>query len=418
MDFASFIFIALIVVGFFMAMGVGANDVANAMGTSVGSKALTIKQAIIIAAVFELAGAILAGESVTNTLSKNIIHVDNINDSNIILYGMFSCSISSAIWLLFASYKGFPVSTTHTIIGSLVGFALFHLGPSFVNWNMILTILLSWIAAPIISMGLSYLFFMSVKKSVFDAESPYKNAQYYIPCCVGVSSFFLLSVILKQVLKSYFKIYDFYTVLSISFPISIFFAFFSYFWIRSHSHDLQNSGKYFEIIKLEELFKFLMVFTAISMAFAHGANDVSNAIGPLSSVVSVLQGSVINSANAQLWVLILGGVGIVFGLMIYGYKVMITIGNHITELTPSRGYAAELSTAGIVMVASAFGLPVSSTQTLVGAILGVGLARGIGAINPQVITNIILTWIVTLPISAILSSFIYFLITNYVVKLF
>ncbi|NTS78331.1 inorganic phosphate transporter [Catenovulum sp. SM1970] len=399
------------IVGFFMAWGIGANDVANAMGTSVGSKALTIKQAIIIAMIFEFAGAYLAGGEVTSTIRKGIIDsAPFINMPEVFVIGMISALVAAGTWLAVASYMGWPVSTTHSIIGAIIGFAVISAGADAVNWGKVTGIVGSWIVTPLLSGVLAYIIFMSAQKFIFNTDNPIKNAKRYVPLYMAFAGFVLSLVTIKKGLKhvsdiqlSTFEGYMWAVC------IAVFIGLLGSYFVSKVKID-PEADKEMQFNNVEKIFAILMVVTACCMAFAHGSNDVANAIGPLAAVVSVVENDGQIGAKAELawWILPLGGFGIVAGLALFGHRVMATIGKGITHLTPSRGFAAELAAASTVVIASGTGLPISTTQTLVGAVLGVGLARGIAALNLGVVRNIVVSWVVTLPIGAGLSILAYF----------
>ena len=398
--------------GFLMAWGIGANDVANAMGTSVGSNAITIKQAIIIAMIFEFAGAYLAGGEVTSTIRKGIIDSTYFVDSpELLVYGMISALLAAGIWLILASALGWPVSTTHSIIGAIVGFAAVGVGADAVEWAKVAGIIGSWVVTPAISGFIAFMIFQSVQKLIFDTDNPLKNAKRYVPFYMALAGFIMSLVTIKKGLKHLGLHFSNGEAYALAIGIAILIGFIGMFAIKrlkmTQGADRQN-----QFANVEKVFAILMVLTACCMAFAHGSNDVANAIGPLAAVVSIVNsGGEINSiAPLVWWILPLGAVGIVMGLAIFGKRVMQTIGSNITHLTPSRGFAAELAAAATVVIASGTGLPISTTQTLVGAVLGVGMARGIAAINMAVVRNIVVSWVVTLPAGAALSIVFFFII--------
>jgi inorganic phosphate transporter, PiT family len=393
-----------IIFAFFMAWGVGANDVANAMGTSVGAKAIKFWQALVIAAIFEAAGSLLAGGQVAQTICKKIIDPSSFSSHpEILVLGMMAALLAAGTWLVVASFKGWPVSTTHTIIGAITGFGMIVLGPQHIKWQQMSSIILSWIVTPIISGVIAFLLFRSVQLLIFNSKTPIKNAKRYVPGYIFLVSMVLSLVTVFKGLKHLHLSLNWLEGIALAFAISIVTSCIGYLLLRKIPDTAGNQDLHEEIQQLEKIFGILMIFTACSMAFAHGSNDVANAIGPLAAVEAIVSahGNVAALSNPMpFWVLILGAGGIVLGLATYGYKVMATIGKKITELTPSRGFAAELATASTVVIASAYGLPISTTQTLVGGVLGVGFARGIGAINLNVVRNIFLSWVITLPAGA------------------
>lgn len=399
--------------GFFMAWGVGANDVANAMGTSVGARAITIKQAIIIAMVFEFTGAWLAGGEVTSTIRSSIIDIESAGFDDrpeLLIFGMLSSLLAAGIWLVVASKYGWPVSTTHSIIGAIVGFAVVGISADSVMWGQVLEIVASWIISPVFSGTIAFILFLSVEKLVLSRKDPLKYAKKFVPYYMFLVGFVIAMVTLVKGLS--------HVGLEVTFSQSAFLALafalltvtigiFLLRRLRLPDSDQPTA----QMQSVERVFGVLMIFTACSMAFAHGSNDVANAIGPLAAINSVIANNGAFEAESALpvWILLLGGFGIVTGLAMWGHRVIRTIGKNITELTPSRGFAAEIAAATTVVIASGTGIPVSTTHTLVGAVLGVGLARGMSALNFGVVGRIFLSWIVTLPAGAILSIVFFFI---------
>jgi PiT family inorganic phosphate transporter len=407
------IFVALACLfGFFMAWGVGANDVANAMGTSVGSKAITIKQAIIIATIFEFAGAFLAGGQVTATIRKGILDASMVSGSpELLVYGMLASLLAAGIWLMVASRFGWPVSTTHSIVGAIVGFAMVGIGMEAVKWGKIGTIVSSWVVSPVLAGTIAYALFRSVQKLILSTTDPMKNARRYVPLYIFMVGFIISLVTLFKGLKhvglEVTTLQAYVIAAIIGFVVMII----GKYLIHQIKYD-PSADTDFGFTNVEKVFGVLMMVTACAMAFAHGSNDVANAIGPLAAVISIVEnaGEVAQESSLPLWVLLLGGGGIVVGLVTYGHKVIATVGTNITELTPSRGFAATLAAATTVVVASGTGLPISTTHTLVGAVLGVGLARGIAALNLNVVRTIFMSWVVTLPAGAILSIIFFYIL--------
>ncbi|MCJ8299201.1 MAG: inorganic phosphate transporter [Pseudomonadales bacterium] len=411
-NYGDLLIILATVVGFFMAWGIGANDVANAMGTSVGAKALTVKQAIMVAMEFEFAGAYLAGGEVTTTNRKDIINVAYLHDSpELFVLGMISALFAAATWLLLASTFGWPVSTTHSIIGAVVGFAAIGISVDAVNWQIVIGIVGSWIITPIIAGCISYAIFISTQKLIFYTDQPVANAKRYLPWYMLAGSLIISLVTFEKGLQHLGLAINHLDAFIYSTIVAVFITVIGIIFINqlkiSDKDDIRS-----QLSSVEQVFAILMVATACSMAFAHGSNDVANAIGPLAAVVSVVKsgGIIAKSSALAWWILPLGGLGIIAGLAIMGRRVIATIGKGITHLTPSRGFAAELSAATTVVIASGAGLPISTTQTLVGAVLGVGMARGIAAINMAVVRNILISWVVTLPIAAVISILCFYLL--------
>ncbi|MEG9489295.1 inorganic phosphate transporter [Mannheimia indoligenes] len=401
------------VFGFIMAFGIGANDVANAMGTAVGSRTITAKQAIYIALVFEFFGAYLAGGEVAETIKSGIISTDAfIGRPDILILGMMSALFAAGIWLVVASQKGWPVSTTHSIIGAIVGFAIVSVGMEAVQWGQFGGIVGSWFITPFIAGVVAYLIFVSTQRMIFDTENPMANAEKYAPYYTALTVFIICIVTLEKGLKHIGLDLSGLQTALLSAAISVVCAIICVFYLRSNAFkaSLKENSTFSGV---EKVFSILMLITACAMAFAHGSNDVANAIGPLAAVVSIVDhGGVIEGKTVMApWVLPLGAVGIAVGLAVMGHKVMGTIGTGITDLTPSRGFAAQFACSATVVIASGTGLPISTTQTLVGAVIGVAFARGIAALNLSVIRNIIASWVITLPAGALLSIVIYYILS-------
>ena len=410
MEYGYILLIIGCVCGFFMAWGIGANDVANAMGTSVGARALTLWQAVLVACVFEFAGAYLAGGEVTSTIRKGIIDAGVMSDNpELLVYGMIASLLAAGIWLLIASYFGWPVSTTHSIVGAIVGFAAVGIGVDAVEWGKVGSIVASWVVSPVMAGTVSFLLFTSVKRLILQTSDPFMNAKRYVPFYMFLAGFVVSMVTFLKGLKHVGLSFTASESIVWSLVFALVISLLGTLMLqRIDNTKKEKNGAMFDGV--ERIFAVLMVFTACAMAFAHGSNDVANAIGPLAAIVSVVQsgGEIASKSILPPWILLIGASGIVIGLGTLGYRVMMTVGRAITELTPSRGFAAELAAAGTVVVASGTGLPISTTHTLVGAVLGVGLARGIGAINLGVVGKIILSWIVTLPVGAGLSILFFF----------
>lgn len=388
----------------FVAAGVGANDVANAMGTSVGARVLTIKQAIIIAAIFEGLGALLASGNVTSTISEGVIDLQFYQaQPDILILGMIAALLAVGCWLVIATYYKWPVSTTHSIIGALIGFGIITAGMDHIHWAIIGTIFGSWVVTPIIAGIASFALFSSVTHLIIDARQPASQALTYLPIYIFFVAWILIDIGSRSAMPLLHITYEtgvhtIWTCLA-----ALIMTLVGRLWLsrRIRLHK-QHS--------IEPLFGILAIFTACAMAFAHGSNDTANAIGPAATILHALNPSMMAHGHMPWWLLALGGFGVMTGLGLYGYRVIATIGNSITELTPSRSFAAQLATASTVIFASYFGLPVSTTQILIGAVLGVGLAKGITAINLSVVRSIFLSWLVTLPAGATLTACFYFLL--------
>ncbi len=408
---AQYVYIGLAAAfGLFMAWGIGANDVANAMATSVGSKALTIKQAILVAAIFEFAGAVLAGGEVTSTIRKGIVDAELLSGSpELLVYGMLAALLAAAVWLLIASKNGWPVSTTHSIVGAIVGFAAVGIGIDAVQWAQVGTIVMSWVISPVIAGFIAYLIYRSVQKLILSQDDPLAQAKRYVPVYMFLAAFTITLVTILKGLKHVgldLSLRDSYLLAT---AVAVVIALVGAIVIGRIEPD-PKAEKTQHFYTVERVFGVLMVLTACGMAFAHGSNDVANAIGPLAAVIGIATtGTITAKTSLPVWVLALGGGGIVIGLATFGRHVIATVGNKITQLTPSRGFAAELAAATTIVIASGTGIPVSTTHTLVGAVLGVGMARGIEAIDLRVVARILVSWVVTIPAGAILAIVFFFI---------
>jgi len=462
--------IIVLSVGFYMAWNIGANDVSNAMGTSVGSGALTLKKAVIVAAIFEFSGAYFLGGNVSQTMQTGLIDVSLFaNDPNTLIYGMCGALLGTGIWLQIASYFGLPVSTTHAIVGAIVGFGAITLGLGGIEWNMIGSIALSWIISPVIAGIVSYIIFGILQRNILYAMNPTLATKKLIPILLFfVFGIFSLSLIFNGLSRLGWKL-----TLQQSFLLSALFGLialgiglilmrkmpapkamgvenktlpFSLISIekaikhlrrartgkmdREHAkitsileevHSLKKemrtktkfSQRTSEYGQVEKVFGYMQIISACFVAFAHGANDVANAIAPVASVLETIKhGVTTNATTVPSWLLVFGGIGIVIGLATWGWRVIETIGRKITQLTPTRGFSAEFGAAITILLASKLGLPISTTHCLVGAVLGVGLARGLRALNLQMLREIALSWVITLPASAFMSIVCFYLLKS------
>ena len=466
MEYATPLIVLALVFGFYMAWNIGANDVANAMGTSVGSGALTFKQAVIIAAILEFAGAFFVGTHVSDTVRKGIVDPMMFEgDPQAFVLGMLSALLAAGLWLQIASSFGWPVSTTHSIVGAIIGFGIVYGGMSAIHWDRVGTIAASWIVSPLMSGIISFLIFQIVLHKVFYKPDPVEAVRKFTPPMVFIVMMIMTLVMVFKGLKNLHLDLSLSTALLVSSGVGLAGAIVAYVLLRNYKSDdseeeqqqarelyvaraLQRSTRHLmrarraadpdimseidsllektsavtstsssranlgssrpEFRRTERIFIYLQILTACFIAFAHGANDVANAIGPLSAAVQTAQdGLVAAKAAVPLWALLLVGTGIVIGLATYGWKVMETVGKRITELTPSRGFCAQFGAATTIVIASKLALPISTTHTLVGAVLGVGLARGIGALNLTTVRDIAISWVITIPIGALLAIVFY-----------
>ncbi|MXX02719.1 MAG: inorganic phosphate transporter [Gemmatimonadetes bacterium] len=411
-DFTLYLAVAL---GLYMAFSIGANDVANAMGTSVGSKALTIKQAILIAGVLEFLGAFLVGGQVTKTVRGGILDPQiSAAAPELIVYGMLAALMAAGTWLVVASRLGWPVSTTHSIVGAIAGFGIVAFGFNVVQWDQLTQIVASWVVSPLLCGILAYLIFSAIKWTILRHSDPVRRTRKWAPL-------YIFSVVVVISLVTLFKglqNVDLDLTLAESLlwsgVLGIFAVIAGHFLLgmignRSGTEAMDTSSGDGQMAIVEKMFGVLQIMSACAVAFAHGSNDVANAIGPLAAVVNISQSGVVNPESpVPSWLLLVGGIGIVIGLATMGYRVMATIGTKITELTPTRGYSAEFAAAITIVLASRLGLPISTTQTLVGGVMGVGLAQGVKALDLSILGRIAASWIITVPVGALLAIIFFY----------
>ncbi|PNX48410.1 MAG: phosphate permease [Thermoplasmata archaeon M9B1D] len=383
-------------IGFYMAWSIGSNDVANSMATAVGAKAITFRQAVIIAAVLNFLGAVTVGPQVAETVRKGIVDVGGI-PSNILLLGFIASLLAAAIWVTLSTWKSMPISTTHSIVGALMGFGIIAGGIAAVNWPKVGQVVASWILSPIFGCILAFIVFKIIVKTIFSKEKPVKSAKVVGPAIIGATAFIIsASLFLKTSLKDIVNISSVYEALLASSVIAIIIGIIGIFLLRKIDDTVAED--YFTV---EGIFRKLQVITSCYVAFSHGANDVANAIGPVSAIIPLAQAGQMNpEVEIPFWLLALGGIGIGVGCVTWGRRVMQTVGNRITSLTNTRGFSVDFGAATTVLIASNLGLPISTSHTVVGAVIGVGLARGLEAIDLSVIKKIVASWLLTLPIAA------------------
>lgn len=384
--------------GFAMAFAIGANDVANSMATAVGAKAITPRQAVIIASFLEFLGAVLFGSHVTSTITKGIVKPEVITQPEILIAGAFAALISSSIWILVATIWGMPVSTTHSIVGSMAGFGIAAAGWNAVNWKVMISIISSWILSPLAGGLLAYLVFKLISLLILRRPSPAKAVKKAGPIIVWVTFFIILYLLGVKTLKigRTNSIWLATVVASVVAIIGYLFLR-RYYRIRTKDYEL-----------VEGVFKRLQIMTSCYVSFSHGANDVANAVGPLAVIYWVIKtGAISSKVEVPVWILVLGGFGISIGVLLLGYRVMKTIGRDITQLNNTRGFCIDFSTASTVLISSVFGLPVSTTHIVVGSVVGVGMARGVEVVNVGVLKNILLSWLATVPLAAGLSALLF-----------
>jgi PiT family inorganic phosphate transporter len=469
MDITSILTILILVIGFYMAWNIGANDVSNAMGTSVGSGALTLRRAVILAGILEFCGAYFVGANVSETMERGLVNPEIfVHRPLTFVLGMCGALLGTGFWLQLASYLKWPVSTTHAIVGAIVGFGLIAGRVDAILWKEVSAIAISWVISPVISAIISYTIFSVLQKKILYAMDPIEATRRALPFFFFIVFLTFTLSLMSNGLQNLNLQISFAGALVIAFLVGSIAGVIAYFVIQKvalptgyiqpegrHSpqtvisldkaikhlqrvrvssldethekiseilHDVKSlskkireetrfGGRSSEYHFVEKVFVYLQIISACYVAFAHGANDVANAIGPVAAVLGVLKNGFITEASVvPSWLLALGGVGIVIGLATWGWRVMETIGKRITELTPTRGFCAEFGAATTILIASKLGLPISTTHCLVGAVLGVGLARGLSALNLGMLKEIVLSWVVTIPASAGMSILCFYIL--------
>lgn len=411
MEYGTLFIIFACTVGLWMTWGIGANDLANIMSTAMGSRAISIKQAMFIAIFFEIAGAFLGGTEVTDTVRGGILDVaDFVNFPAILIYGMLSVLLAGASWITIASFLGMPVSITNAIVGGMVGVGSIMLGIDAINWQTVGYIAISWICSPTLAGVIAFLLFLSIRSLILGAEKPLNAAKIFVPIYLILVGIILACMTSLKALNHFHVIMNVYLKALIVLATIIVVFSIGIIGIKSLRHE-KNSNRHIQFVYIEGMFSVLMALTACAMVFAHGSNDVAIAVGPVAGVISLVKsGQVMHDGLLLSSIILFGCLGVILGLLMYGKRVIETVGSAITTLTPSRAFAATLAAASTVVVSTSTGIPVSATQTLVGAVFGVGLARGIDALNLAVIRNIFMSWIITVPASAGLSTLFFYLI--------
>lgn len=404
------IVILSLLVGLYLAWSIGANDVANAMGTSVGSRSISLRQALILAGIAEFAGAVLVGENVSDTIEKGIVDTGFFAAAPMdLVCGMMGAMLAAAIWVHISTFFGQPVSTTHSIVGAVTGFGI--AAGARIFWAKQGFIVLSWILSPLAGGICAFFVFRFVAKRVLGTEHPVQSARRIAPFLVFAVFFILVLSFIYKGLKNLKLDLPVLAVFAIATGTGLVAAAVTGLLIRRFAPRAEGLPIEVELLYVEKIFRYLQVMTACYVAFAHGANDVANAVGPMAAVVHVYTHRVIpEGVTVPPWMLAIGGLGIVFGLATYGKRVIATIGTKILELTASRGFCAEFSTATTVLVCSKMGLPISTSHTIVGAVIGVAFARGLESTNTRVIRDIFACWIVTVPVAGLMSAIFYLLL--------
>jgi PiT family inorganic phosphate transporter len=404
-------------VGLYMAVNIGGNDLANAMGTSVGSGALTMKQAVVLSMVLNLLGATLAGGHVTSTIAKGMINPSLLKDSpQVLMLGMFAALLAAGIWVQVATHLGLPVSTTHSIVGAVVGFGVLAVGFGAVSWGKIGTIAASWVISPVAGGLIGGAIFYASHRMILTADEPYRAAQRLGPWLLSVVFLVVILSVIYKGLKNLHLDLGLLEALTIGVPVSVAAGFAGRLtlsrlgkpdcrWIRGDESE-----------KVECVFGYLQIITACYVAFAHGANDVANAVGPLAAIYAIVQTkTVVGQVDVPVWMLAIGGAAVGGGLLAFGGQVIQTIGKRITEITPVRGFSAEFGAATTILVCSWLGLPISTTHVLVGSVIGVGFMRGMGVLDLRVVRNILYSWVITLPFTIVLAMILFKLFVTFLV---
>jgi len=387
------------VAGFLMAVAIGANDAANSMATAVGAKAITPRQAVIIAGVLEFLGATFFGKQVMETIRKGIVDPGILSSADMVVVGAISALLGAAVWIAIATRYGLPVSTTHSIVGSMIGYGVAAAGFMSVNWAKVGEITLSWVISPFVGMIFAYLLFKLIARTILWRPSDKLSVMFLAPFYVSVAFFVIGVSFSAKVLHKGLAPSSFWWGLG--------FMFIGF--LTAYLYARKVYGEYDDPYKrIEEVFRLFQVFTSSYVALAHGANDVANAIAPVAAIYSVWKfGATSSHAEIPRWILAFGGLGIAIGVYLFGRKVMETVGGKLTELTNTRGFTIDFSAASVVFGASLTGMPISTTHTVVGAVLGVGFARGVGAVNLGLLGEIVLSWFLTVPAAAIISFVIF-----------
>ena len=391
------------VFGFYMAWNIGANDVANSMAPAVGAKAITIRQAVFIAGILNIVGATFIGSHVTNTIRKGIVSTEVMSDPHVVLAGALAAMLAAALWVSYATWRSLPVSTTHSIVGAMIGFGITAGGFSVINWGKLGAIVLSWIISPVLSLIIGFIMFKVIIKVILSRDSVYKQSIRTSPYFIGSAIFVVvLSFIFKTPLGNKMTLST-PQALIVASIFSVLFGYLGKILLQKFIFQKGENGN-----GAEEVFRRIQIGTACYIALAQGANDVANAIGPLAVIYFLVKtGTVGAKVPVPIFLLLFGGVGIALGIGMAGKRVMTTIGTKITTLTNTRGFAVSFSAATTVLVASKLGLPVSTTHAAVGGVMGVGLARGLDAVNFRIIFQIMIYWVLTVPASAITSMIVY-----------
>ncbi len=391
------------VFGFYMAWNIGANDVANSMASAVGAKAITIRQAVFIAGILNIVGATFIGSHVTNTIRKGIVSTEVMSDPHIALAGALAALLAAALWVSFATWRSLPVSTTHSIVGAMIGFGIMAGGISVINWGKLGAVVLSWVISPVFSLVIAFVMFKVIVRVILSRDAIFERSIRYSPYFIGITVFVVvLSFLFKTPLGKKFSI-SMPMALILSFLLAAVLGYIGKVLLWRYLVETESNGN-----GAEEVFRRIQIGTSCYVALAQGANDVANAIGPLAVIYFLVKtGTIGDKVPVPIFLLMFGGIGIALGIGMAGKRVMTTIGTKITTLTNTRGFSVDFAAATTVLLASKMGLPVSTTHAAVGGVLGVGLARGLEAVNFRIIFQIMIYWVLTVPASAITSMIVF-----------
>jgi PiT family inorganic phosphate transporter len=375
------------------------------MASPVGAKAITLRQAVVIGGILDFVGATFIGSHVCDTIRKGIVDPVFLNDPHAMSLGLLSALFSSGFWVFISTWRQMPVSTTHSIVGAMIGFGIVAGGFSVVRWGKVLGILLSWVISPIFACALGYAVFDLIRRRILSKRDMLLMGLRWCPFFIGITLFIvIISFFLHTPLGLRLRL-DLVQAIAVSLAIAGVLSFLGYLWMKKKVVAQSEQG-------VEEIFRRLQLLTACYVSVAHGANDVANAIGPVAGIYIIfVTGAVSPQAPVPVFLLALGGLFIALGCMVWGYRVIETLGHKITDLTNTRGFSVDFGVATSVLIASKLGLPVSTTHAAVGAVVGVGLARGMAAVDFRLVGKIFLYWVVTLPVSA-LSCMIFYKILS------
>ena len=405
------ILLLIIIIGFYMAWNIGANDLANSMASSVGAKAVSLRNAVILGGILAFIGAVFVGSHVAGTIKSGIVSPSDIKEEVYVMYGAIAALLGASFWITLATWKELPISTTHSIVGGMMGFGIAVGGWEIVNWMIIGSIAASWVISPVLGAVLAYLMFRIILRFILQDENPFQAAKRIGPIFISITFMIIASSILFKTPLGQNLEFSSVEIIILILIVGIFsgltgYLILTHYFKKTHKKEKQTKKESYE--RVEHIFSRLQLMTACYVAFALGANDVANAIGPVATAFSVESGEGLGSeVSIPFYLLVVGGIGIVIGMFTWGYKVIKTIGSKITHITNTRGFSVEFGAATSVLLASKLGMPVSTTHAVVGAVIGVGLARGLDALDLSIIKKIVVTWVITVPVAAVTTAVIF-----------